>query len=84
MRPIAQHCPVCNPAIQELNFLQRSFHCRLQKYLRILAWITIAEHGVARHQNFCASPNHVSDGVKGHAAIYFDAVVESPLAANLR
>ena len=27
--------------------------------LRILSWIAIAEHGVARHQNFCSRPHHI-------------------------
>src|SRR5450631_4087803 len=55
---------------KKLNFLHGSFCCCLQQSLRILAWIAIPEHGVARHQNFCSGTNHVGDGLECHAAIH--------------
>src|SRR5580693_5493965 len=69
---------------QQLNFLQRSFRRHLQQRLRILAWITIPEHGVARHQNFRAGPHHVGHRVEPHPAIHFNAVMEPTLPPNLR
>src|ERR1700693_2704102 len=50
-RNSAQHCPD-----KRLPLLHGSFACRFQQCLRILSRIAIPEHGVARHQNFCARP----------------------------
>src|ERR1700734_95543 len=71
-----------------LNLLQRRFRSRLQQFLCILSWviltwIAMTEHGVARPQDFPARPHHVAHRVEPHSAIYFDAVTQPALAANL-
>src|SRR5271167_567334 len=66
-----------------LDLQQRSFGRCLQQRLRILPWITTTEHGVARDQDFSARPHHIAHRVVPHAAIYFDAVSQPALAANL-
>src|ERR1700727_1548086 len=65
------------------NFQQRRFGRRLQQRPSIFSWIAVAEHGVARHQNFRPRPHHIAHGSERHAAIYFDAVVQPALSANL-
>ena len=66
-----------------LDFLEGGFRGRLQQRLGILFWITVAEHGVACHQNFRAGTNRVGYGIERDPTIYFDAVGEPALAANL-
>src|SRR5437879_11238637 len=43
-----------------LNLLQRGFKRRLQQCLGINLWIAVAEHRVARHQNFCSGPYYLA------------------------
>src|SRR5215469_16335023 len=57
-----------------LDSLQRCLGRGFQQGLRILFWITISEHGVARHQNFCTRAHHIGNRVERNPAIYFDAV----------
>src|SRR5258708_6935293 len=66
-----------------LDLQQRRFRRRLQQPLCILLWIPATEHGVARHQNFRARPHRIAHCIERYAAIYFDAVVQPALAANL-
>src|SRR5216683_5293425 len=47
-----------------LDSLQRRFRGSFQQRLRILAWITATEHGVARNQNFRARLDHVGYGIQ--------------------
>ena len=48
---------------KNLNSLQGGFGCCLQQVLRILLWIALTEHCVARHQNFRARAHHVGNRV---------------------
>src|ERR1700733_297893 len=71
-----------------LDFQQRGFGSRLEQSFSILswvilAWITKAEHRVARHQDFSACAYHIAHRVVPHPAIHFDAVSQPALAANL-
>src|SRR5208283_4731787 len=67
-----------------LYLLQRSFRRCFQQILRILSWITMTEHGVARYQNFSSGPYHVAHRLQRDAAIHLDAKRQPALAANLR
>ena len=59
------------------NFLQRGLGGRLQQFLGISLWITVAEHRVACHQNFCSRPDHFGHGVERDAAIDFNAEIQA-------
>src|ERR1700722_73272 len=76
-------CVKLRVASRNLYFLQGGLRCRSQKLLRIPSWITIAEHGVARHQNFGSGTDHVDYGLRRHSAIDFDAIRQAALVANL-
>src|SRR5215468_11856061 len=65
-----------------LDFLQRSLGRHPEQRLDILPWIAIPEYSVARYQNFSSSANHIGNRIESHAAIYFDAIVQSTLAPD--
>jgi len=48
--------------LERLAFAKGNFGRHLQQGFRILAWITIPEHRVARHQNVRTGANDVGDG----------------------
>src|ERR1700723_812571 len=85
-----ESCPALvrfpGPIFEQFQVLDFHEHCLgrcLQQCFRILCWIAAAEHGVARHQNFRTGPDHVRHRVERHPTIYFDAVGQAALAANL-
>src|SRR5216683_266416 len=65
-----------------LHSLQTCAPCRFQQRLGIHFRIALAEHRIPRHQNLRPGTHHFRHRVHAHAAIYFDAVLVSPLRPN--